>query len=84
MLILARKVGQSILIGDDIEITVTEVRGDQVRLGINAPRSVSVKRRETIEQVRAQNVEAAHSADEAARTIEQALKEKGQDQPVQS
>jgi len=61
MLILARKVGQSILIGDEIELTVTEIRGDQVRLGIAAPRAVAVRRKETVEQIREQNVEAAQA-----------------------
>ncbi len=45
MLVLARKVGQSIVINDNIEILVIEVRGDQVRLGIEAPRSIPVHRR---------------------------------------
>lgn len=46
MLILTRNVGQSINIGDDIEVTVLEVRGLQVRIGINAPKEVSVHREE--------------------------------------
>ena len=51
MLILARKVGQRIVIGGEIEITVVEVRGDQVRLGIMAPRSIAVHRKELLERV---------------------------------
>ena len=46
MLILARKPGQSILIGDNIEITVCQVNGNQVKLGIAAPKEVSVDREE--------------------------------------
>lgn len=46
MLILSRKKGESIVIGDDIVITVVEIRGDKVRLGIEAPRSVPVHRYE--------------------------------------
>jgi carbon storage regulator len=46
MLVLTRKSNQSIVIGDDIIITVLEVRGDQIRLGITAPRDVSVHREE--------------------------------------
>jgi carbon storage regulator len=65
MLILARKVGQRIVIGNDIEITVVEVRGDQVRLGITAPRSISVHRKELLEQVTAENVAAAGTAQSA-------------------
>ena len=59
MLVLARKVGQSIVINDNIELLVIEVRGDQVRLGIEAPRSIPVHRKELLEQVRDENVKAA-------------------------
>ena len=51
MLVLARKVGQIICIGDDIEITLIEIRGEQVRLGIDSPRHVPVHRKEILEQV---------------------------------
>lgn len=63
MLVLARKVGQSIVINDNIEILVIEVRGEQVRLGIEAPRSVPVYRKELLEQIRAENLSAAGDAD---------------------
>ena len=46
MLVLSRQRDESIMIGDDVEITIVDVRGDKVRLGINAPRSVSVHRKE--------------------------------------
>lgn len=46
MLVLSRNKDESIMIGDDVEITIVDVRGDKVRLGINAPRSVSVHRKE--------------------------------------
>ena len=46
MLVLSRYKDESIMIGDDVEITIVDVRGDKVRLGINAPRSVSVHRKE--------------------------------------
>jgi carbon storage regulator len=63
MLVLARKVGQSIVINDNITILVIEVRGDQVRLGIEAPRSIPVHRSELLEQIRAENVQAAAQTD---------------------
>ena len=63
MLVLARKVGQSIVINDNIELLVIEVRGDQVRLGIEAPRSIPVHRKELLEQVREENVKAAVDSD---------------------
>jgi carbon storage regulator len=66
MLILARKVGQRIIIGGDIEITVVEVRGDHVRLGITAPRSIAVHRQELLDQIMAENVQAANSSHEKA------------------
>lgn len=51
MLVLTRKVHQSIVIGDNIEVVVLEVRGEQVRLGIRAPRDVTVHRKEIYEQI---------------------------------
>ncbi len=55
MLVLTRKPDQSIMIGNEIEITVLEVRGEQVRLGIRAPRTVTVHRKEVYEQIRDEN-----------------------------
>lgn len=55
MLVLTRKVNQSIVIGDGIEVVVLEVRGEQVRLGIKAPRDVSVHRKEIFEQIQSEN-----------------------------
>ena len=71
MLVLARKVGQSIVISDNIELLVIEVRGDQVRLGIEAPKSIPVYRKELLDQIRAENVRAAADAsvDAVARAI---------------
>ncbi len=77
MLILARKVGQHIVIGNEIEITVVEVRGDQVRLGITAPRSIAVHRKELLEQVAAENAKAADTAQAGANTISRILRVKG-------
>lgn len=62
MLVVARKIGQTILIGEEIEITVTAVRGDQVRLAIRAPREVSILRKEVVEQVKAGNAAAINAA----------------------
>ena len=55
MLVLTRKVNQSIVIGDDIEVVVLEVRGEQIRLGIKAPRDVVVHRKEIYEQIQEDN-----------------------------
>lgn len=51
MLVLSRKQGESIWVGDDVEITVNEIRGDKVRLGINAPKGVPVHRQEVREAI---------------------------------
>ncbi|MCL5410262.1 MAG: carbon storage regulator CsrA [Patescibacteria group bacterium] len=63
MLVLARKVGQSIIIDDNIEILVIEVRGDQVRLGIEAPRTIPVHRKELLEQIKLENLKGALDAE---------------------
>jgi len=55
MLVLTRKLHQSIVIGDGIEVVVLEVRGEQVRLGIKAPRDVTVHRKEIYEQIHEEN-----------------------------
>ena len=60
MLVLDRKVNQSIMIGN-IEVVITDVRGDHVKIGIQAPRCVPVHRKEVYEIIRAQNVRAAGS-----------------------
>jgi carbon storage regulator len=60
MLVLDRRVNQSIMIGN-IEVIVTEVRGDHVKIGVQAPRCVPVHRKEIYELIRSQNVRAAES-----------------------
>ncbi len=52
MLILTRRVGESVMIGDEVSITVLGVKGNQVRLGINAPRSVAVHREEIYRRIK--------------------------------
>ena len=59
MLVLTRRLNQSIQIGDDITITIVEVRGDQVRIGIEAPRSMQIYRAEVLLQVRQENAAAS-------------------------
>ena len=55
MLILSRKTNQKIRVGDSIEITVIEVRGDQVKIGVEAPRSVKVCREEIYDEIQREN-----------------------------
>lgn len=62
-MVLSRQKDESIIIGDDVEITIVDVRGDKVRLGINAPRSISVHRKEIYEAI--QREKAQKAKDEA-------------------
>lgn len=64
MLVLTRRAGESIVIGNDIVVTVLEVRGDQVRIGIDAPRSVSVHREEIFRAVERENAAAVAAAEQ--------------------
>ena len=65
MLVLTRRPGESIVVGQNIIITVIEIKGGQVRIGIDAPREVQVHREEVYEQVRQENIAAVRSAQEA-------------------
>jgi carbon storage regulator len=64
VLVLTRRLNQSIQIGDDITITIVEVRGDQVRLGIDAPRSTAIYRAEVLSQIQQENTSASQSSPE--------------------
>ena len=59
MLVLSRQRDETIMIGDDIEVTVVDIRGDKVRLGINSPKEVAVHRKEVYDQIKKENREAA-------------------------
>ena len=62
MLALSRKKNESIIINNDIEVTVLEIKGDQVKLGITAPKSVQVYRKEVYVQIKDANKDAGKSA----------------------
>ena len=64
MLVLSRKKGEKIIIGDNITITVVEIRGDKVRLGIEAPREVPVNRQEVHEAIQREDAEQAEQDEE--------------------
>ena len=61
MLVLARRLNESIMIGEDIEVVIIDIKGDQVKLGIKAPRKVTVHRKEIFEDIREQNIAASQS-----------------------
>ena len=62
MLILSRKVNEKIMIGEDVSVSVIEIRGDQVRLGVDAPKTVKVYRQEVFDAIRAENRAAVESS----------------------
>lgn len=69
MLVLSRRPGESIVIGNQVVVTVVEVRGDQIRIGIDAPRDVQVHREEVFRELQSQNALAVGSADRARRLV---------------
>jgi carbon storage regulator len=73
VLILTRRVGESIVVGDDIVLTVFEVRGDAVRIGIDAPRSVRVNRKEVYEEIQRSNEQAVSTSDDALDALRTAI-----------
>ena len=70
MLVLTRHANQSIMIGHDIVVTVLEVRGDQVRIGIRAPRDVDVHREEVFAALQKANQDSASPAADAVEAVE--------------
>ena len=73
MLVLTRKPGEKILIGDDIVVTVLDVRGDSVRIGIDAPRGVKIQRDEVLRAVIEANMAASHVDENAEDRIKRSL-----------
>jgi len=65
MLILTRRVGETVMIGDEITVTVLGVKGNQVRVGVNAPKSVAVHRQEIFERIQREKDAGAETADTA-------------------
>ncbi|WP_265333828.1 carbon storage regulator CsrA [Nocardioides sp. Kera G14] len=75
MLVLSRRVGESVVIGDEVTVTILEVRGDVVRVGIDAPRSVTVHRAELLAELATSNQESASPSEAAVASLSDALSE---------
>ena len=71
MLVLSRRVGESIVIGDDVVITILEFRGDVVRIGVDAPRSIQVRRQELLVELEKTNRAAASPQPDAVAGLSQ-------------
>ncbi|MCR4427032.1 MAG: carbon storage regulator CsrA [Firmicutes bacterium] len=76
MLVLTRKAKQSIMIGDGIEITVVEIKGEAVKIAIDAPRHVPVHRKEVYEEIQRENRTAAAASLEAVSGISGLIRDK--------
>ena len=62
MLILTRRVGETVMIGEEVTVTVLRVKGNQVRLGVNAPKTISVQREEIFHRIKQESAEDAETA----------------------
>jgi carbon storage regulator len=65
VLVLARKPNQSIMVGDQIEIKIIEIKGDQVKIGIEAPKAIGVHRKEIYEEIKEANIKASSTNQQA-------------------
>jgi carbon storage regulator len=76
MLVLTRRIGESLVIGDEVVIRVLDVKGDVVRIGVDAPRHVQIHRQEVYEAVMAANRAAAASSDAGLSALQDAVQQR--------
>ena len=76
MLVLSRRIDERIMIGDQIEISVVDIKGDQVKIGIQAPGSVKVYRKEVYQAIQKENIEAARARPDALPDLDRLMKKK--------
>jgi carbon storage regulator len=74
MLVLTRKKGQSIVVNDNIEITILDIQGDQIRIGIEAPKNISIHRKEVYLEIQEENRKAAESKAVSSAALDEILK----------
>ncbi|MEM9082521.1 MAG: carbon storage regulator CsrA [Planctomycetota bacterium] len=77
MLVLSRQRDETIMIGDEVEITLVDIRGDKVRLGIKAPTKIAVHRKEVYEAIRAENERASKLAEAELPAVKSKPPDKG-------
>ncbi len=76
MLVLTRKIDEAIMIGDGVKVIIVDVRGDQVKIGVEAPRNVAIHRLEVYEDIQAENHKAALTQTIDVRTLSEMLADK--------
>jgi len=81
MLILSRKLNESIMIGDQIEVSIVDIRGDQVKLGIQAPKNIKVYRQEVYQAIQKENIEAVKSRPELILSLDNLLDTASEEKP---
>ena len=81
MLILTRKIGEGIILGDDIRISILEIRGKQIRIGIEAPTDVVVLREEIYQRIQEENLQAAGVRDVDLKELANIWKQKKKNEP---
>jgi carbon storage regulator len=78
MLVLTRKTDECVMIGDDVEVMVVDIDGDQVKIGIEAPREVPIHRKEVYEEIQQENIAAAQAdgaSDDTTRSVAEFIQE---------
>jgi carbon storage regulator len=76
MLILSRRLNECIMIGDEVEISVVDIKGDQIKLGIQAPRSIKIYRKEVYQAIQQENIAAVKAEPAALPSLDSLLKSK--------
>lgn len=76
MLVLTRKVNQSIMIGNNIEIVIVDIKSDQVKIGVKAPRNIAVHRKEVYEEIQKENIQALKNIKERLDFVSDLLQKK--------